>query len=73
MRGTTRCHQDKLQGYFQASDSGGPGQGANLLHFLMQVPYQAARQAHSEKEDELMVTALDWDLADGVNSPSPCS
>lgn len=73
MRGTNCCHQDKLQGYIRATDSGGAGQGADLLHFLVQVPYQAARQAHSEKEDGLMVSVLDWDLADGVNSPSPCS
>lgn len=73
MRGTNCCHQDKLQGYIQATDSGGAGQGADLFHFLVQVPHQAARRAHSEKEDGLMVSALDRDLADRVNSRSPCS
>lgn len=67
MEGTNCCHQGKLRGYIQATDSGGsrltPFSGAN-----------AKQQAeHTEKEYGLIVSALDWDLADGVNSPSSCS
>ena len=62
MRGTNCCHQDKLQGYTQATDSGGAGQGADLFHFLVQVPYQAARRAHSEKEDGLVHWTGIWQM-----------
>lgn len=55
MRRTSCCHQEKYQGYIQATDSGEAGQGAGLFHFSVPVSYQAARQAHSEKEDGLML------------------
>lgn len=61
MRGTNCCHQGKLQ----ATDS----EGSRLA------PFPGANAIPSSKLNTLKSSnsALDWDLADGVNSPSSCS